>query len=290
LQRQALEPNRAATAAELKTSVVEFEIVETDSLIWQCTTPATSAPKGPSDSESSWHRLAACGKTPVSYQGIALAIPQVLRNQSPPLGGWAPDIEFFRSLESDALIRTLFLRYEAYFLSKLRVRNSVLPGWPCQAPDGKFFRSVQTASDGLHGRFQESGARSHSLAGFAHRLLVESGEPSEWGIRETGKVLESPKHQRKGLGTSPHFSSETGQPHNPLASSSLPSTQTLFPQAMSIKRVEHAADRVSTQSWNPKKQKLYSIIHSSYPVFTLYLWKSLSGSDLPELCKIGRWQ
>lgn len=153
-----------------------------------------------------------------------------------------------------------------------------------------FFRSVQTASDRLHGRFQESGARSHSLAGFAHRLLVESGEPSEWGTRETGKVLESPKHQRKGLGTSPYFSSETGQPQKSASLLKLTSTQTLFPQAMFFALAEDAANRVSTQCWNPKKQKLYSIIHSSYPVFTLYLWKSLSDSDLPELRKIGRWQ
>ena len=40
LQRQAFEPNRAATAAELKAAVIQLEIVETDFLIRQWTTPS----------------------------------------------------------------------------------------------------------------------------------------------------------------------------------------------------------------------------------------------------------
>jgi hypothetical protein len=35
-----------------------------------------------------------CGKTPVSYQGIALAIPQVLQNQIAPLGAVARNSTF----------------------------------------------------------------------------------------------------------------------------------------------------------------------------------------------------
>jgi hypothetical protein len=40
--------------------------------------------------------------------------------------------------------------------------------FPVKRAPVNFFRSVQMASDWLHGRFQESGAISHSLAGFAH--------------------------------------------------------------------------------------------------------------------------
>jgi hypothetical protein len=40
--------------------------------------------------------------------------------------------------------------------------------FPVKRATVNFFRSVQTASDWLHGRFRESGARSHSLAGFAY--------------------------------------------------------------------------------------------------------------------------
>src|SRR5208337_44653 len=50
----------------------------------------------------------------------------------------------------------------------VNVRNSVPRDEPCQAPEGEFFRSLQTASDCLHGRFRESGAASLSLAGFVH--------------------------------------------------------------------------------------------------------------------------
>ena len=149
------------------------------------------------------------------------------------------------------------------------------------------FRRLQTASMDV----SRNQAQDHT---HLRDLLTASWSspvsPVSGGFGKRGRFSNPPNTKRKGLGTSPHFSSETGQPHNPLASSSLPSTQTLYPQAMSITRVEDAANRVSTQSLNPKKQKLYSIIHSGHPVFTLYLWKSLSGSDLPELCKIGRWQ
>jgi hypothetical protein len=53
-----------------------------------------------------------------------------------------------------------------------------------------FFRSIQMASGWLHGRFEPTGARSHSLAGFAHLFSGERGKPSKWGVREMGKVLE----------------------------------------------------------------------------------------------------
>src|SRR5260221_11910713 len=39
LQRQAFQPNRAATAAELEATIIQLEIVETDLLIRQCRTP-----------------------------------------------------------------------------------------------------------------------------------------------------------------------------------------------------------------------------------------------------------
>ena len=77
--------------------------------------------------------------------------------------------------------------------------------------------------------------------------------PVSGGFGKRGRFSNPPNTKRKGLGTSPHFSSETGQPQNPLASSSLPSSQTLFPQAMFAVLVEDVANRASMQSWNPKK-------------------------------------
>jgi hypothetical protein len=60
-----------------------------------------------------------------------------------------------------------------------------------------FFRSIQMASDCLHGRFPSSGARSHSLTGFAHSFSGERGEPVSGGVREMGKILEPLKITRR---------------------------------------------------------------------------------------------
>src|SRR4029077_14954331 len=39
LQREAFEPHRAAGTAKLKAAVIQLKFLETDFLIWQCTTP-----------------------------------------------------------------------------------------------------------------------------------------------------------------------------------------------------------------------------------------------------------
>src|ERR1019366_310594 len=56
LQGQALEPNRGATAAELKTAVIQLEIVEANFLLRQCTTPRL--PNGGSTAASTGGRVA----------------------------------------------------------------------------------------------------------------------------------------------------------------------------------------------------------------------------------------
>jgi hypothetical protein len=43
LQRQPLQPNRCASAAELKATVIEPEIIEADRFLWHNTTPALIA-------------------------------------------------------------------------------------------------------------------------------------------------------------------------------------------------------------------------------------------------------
>src|ERR1039457_4021735 len=60
-------------------------------------------------------------------------------------------------------------------------------------------RSIQTASDWLYGRFPESGAISHSLAGFAHLLRTELGEHGKLGA-EIGEGFRPPQNTKEGFG------------------------------------------------------------------------------------------
>ena len=69
-------------------------------------------------------------------------------------------------------------------------------------PSPNLFRSIQIASDSLHGRFLRSEGIMSSLARFPYRLMVESGETSKWEVQETGKAPEPPNTKNPGLGTS----------------------------------------------------------------------------------------
>ena len=64
-----------------------------------------------------------------------------------------------------------------------------------------------------------------SLAGFAHRLLVEFDGTSKWEVQETGKAPEPPNSKVKGLGTS-HFLSF----RPPVTAASFPPTSPPAPK------------------------------------------------------------
>src|SRR5260370_40492397 len=73
--------------------------------------------------------------------------------------------------------------------SKSSVRNSVLPGLPCQAGDWEF---LQISSDGFRlSLWTFPGIRRNiTLAcGICSPLLGEPGEPSRRGVLETGRFL-----------------------------------------------------------------------------------------------------
>src|SRR5208282_4120036 len=79
------------------------------------------------------------------------------------------------------------------------VRNSVLPGWLCQARDDEF---LQISSDGFRlapwtfpGIRRNITLTCRICPPLLSKKLSESGGTSKWGVRETGKVPEPLKHQ-----------------------------------------------------------------------------------------------
>jgi len=97
--------------------------------------------------------------------------------------------------------------HEHSIRSKSSVRNSVLPGLPCQAGDGEF---LQISSDGFRlalWTFPGVRRKIELTCGICSPLLSEPGEPSRWGVRQTGR-FPNPSNTIKGFGHVTQVTSE----------------------------------------------------------------------------------
>lgn len=114
-----------------------------------------------------------------------------------------------------------------------------------------FFRSLQTASDRLHGRFPGSGATSNSLAGFAHLSSARLVRPVSGGLEKRGRFSNPSQHQGRVWARHLYFKSEIRRPPYPLAPSSIPKHPNPLPNREPAQRDNSSAQPQHGSLRNP---------------------------------------